>query len=79
MDQENKITRCEPAPQVQEGRHRPLLLPPEMIDVEQPSDLLIRWRVIRKRRWAVLTIFLILDTVVLIVTLKQKPNNRAGA
>ena len=44
-----------------------------------PPDLLAYWRVLRKHRWIVLTLFFVLFTVVLVGTLNQKPTYRAKA
>lgn len=51
----------------------------EMIEREEPPSLLAHWRVLRKRRWTVLTVLIVLFTVVLIGTLKQKPIYQAQA
>ena len=49
------------------------------IELEKAPDLLVYWKVIRKRRWTVLTAFIVLFAVVLAGTLKQKPVYRAKA
>jgi capsular exopolysaccharide synthesis family protein len=51
----------------------------ETIEREEPPSLLAHWRVLRKRRWTVLTVLFVLFTVVLIGTLKQKPIYQAQA
>ncbi len=48
-------------------------------DVEQPPNLVLGWRVIRKRRGTVFTAFSVLFGVVLIGSLIQKPVYRAKA
>jgi succinoglycan biosynthesis transport protein ExoP len=47
--------------------------------MEKPPDLLAWWRVIRKRRWTVLTAFSVLFAAVLAGSLKEKPVYRAKA
>src|SRR6202521_3919307 len=45
--------------------------------MEKPPDLLAWWRVIRKRRWTVLTAFSVLFAAVLAGSIKEKPVYRA--
>ena len=47
--------------------------------VEKPPDLLAWWRVIRKRRWTVLTAFSVLFAAVLVGSIKEKPVYQAKA
>jgi len=47
--------------------------------MEKPPDLVLAWRIIRKRRWTVLTAFAVLFGIVLVGTLLQKPVYRAKA
>jgi succinoglycan biosynthesis transport protein ExoP len=47
--------------------------------MEKPPELLAWWRVIRKRRWTVLTAFSVLFVAVLIGSIKEKPLYRAKA
>ncbi|MGH9804832.1 MAG: GumC family protein, partial [Candidatus Acidiferrales bacterium] len=80
MEADDKIQRIEPGARALEARPaRPLVTPYETIQLEETPDLLAYWRVIRKRRWTILTIFLVLFTLVLIGTLKMKPIYRARA
>lgn len=79
MDEENKIERYEPAARALEPRRPTLPAHYQTVEMEEAPDLLAYWRVIRKRRWTILTIFSVLFTVVLIGTLKQKPIYRATA
>jgi len=51
-------------------------LPPK---TEQPPDLLAWWRVVRKRRWTVLTAFGVLFVTVLVGSTYEKPLYRAKA
>ena len=47
--------------------------------MEKPPDLLAWWRVIRKRRWTVLTAFSVLFATVLVGSFKEKPVFQARA
>jgi succinoglycan biosynthesis transport protein ExoP len=47
--------------------------------MEKPPDLLAWWRVIRKRRWTILTAFSVLFVTVLAGSIKEKPIYRAKA
>jgi uncharacterized protein involved in exopolysaccharide biosynthesis len=47
--------------------------------MEKPPDLLAFWRLIRKRRWTILTAFSLLFAIVVVGTLKEKPVYRATA
>ncbi len=47
--------------------------------MEKPPDLLAWWRVIRKRRWTVLTAFSMLFVAVLVGSIEEKPVYRAKA
>jgi polysaccharide biosynthesis transport protein len=47
--------------------------------MEKPPDLVMAWRIIRKRRWTILTAFGVLFGIVLVGTLLQKPVYRAKA
>ena len=47
--------------------------------MEKPPDLVAWWRVIRKRRWTVLTAFSVLFVAVLVGSIKEKPVYRAKA
>jgi succinoglycan biosynthesis transport protein ExoP len=47
--------------------------------MEKPPDLLAWWRVIRKRRWTVLTAFSVLFAAVLVGSIKEKPVYQAKA
>lgn len=47
--------------------------------MERPPDLLAWWRVIRKRRWTMVTAFAVLFVVVLVGSIYEKPVYRAKA
>ncbi len=47
--------------------------------MEKPPDLLAWWKVIRKRRWTVLTAFSVLFVTVLVGSIEEKPVYRAKA
>ncbi len=79
MDEENKIERKESAAPVSE-RPRPASGSPyETAETEETLDLFAYWRVIQKRRSSIIFIFIVLLSVVLIVTLLQTPVYRATA
>lgn len=48
-------------------------------EMERPPDLLAFWRMIRKRRWTILTAFSVLFAIIVVGTLKEKPVYRATA
>ena len=77
-DNNNKIEVFKPGEPLLE-RRRPPPAPARIVEIEKAPDLLAYWKVIRKRRWTVLTAFTILFAVVLVETLKQKPVYRAKA
>jgi len=52
---------------------------PDALEMQEAPHLLDYWRVLRKRRWTVLSVFFLIFTLVLIGTLKQKPVYRAKA
>jgi len=79
VEPENKIQIYEPAAGSLERARPALLLRPEKAEMRESPDLLAYWRVIRKRRWTIVTLFSVLFTIVLLGTLKQKPIYRARA
>jgi len=60
-------------------RRRAALASAKIVEFERAPDLLAYWKVIRKRRWTVLTAFTVLFVVVLVGTVNQKPVYRAKA
>jgi succinoglycan biosynthesis transport protein ExoP len=60
-------------------RRRAALASAKIVEFERAPDLFGYWKVIRKRRWTVLTAFTVLFVVVLVGTLNQKPVYRAKA
>jgi succinoglycan biosynthesis transport protein ExoP len=79
VDEPSKIQRYHPAPVVRErpGSEQPGSY--DTLEMEGAPDLLVYWRVIRKRQWTILVIFAVIFSVVLIGTLRQKPVYRAVA
>jgi len=75
----NKIQIYEPVAGTLERARPAPLLRPETVEMRESPDLLAYWRVIRKRRWTIVTLFSVLFTIVLLGTLKQKPIYRARA
>ena len=77
MEEENQLERYAPAAL---ARRRPAAVrPSDTIEMEEAADLRAYGRLLRKRRWTVLTLFFVLFTLVLIGTLKQRPLYRAAA
>jgi len=77
MEEETQLERYAPATL---ARRRPAaVVPSETIEMEEAADLRAYARLLRKRRWTVLTLFFVLFTLVLLGTLKQKPLYRAAA
>src|SRR6266567_3820456 len=74
----NQIEVFKPGEPLLERRRTPHA-PARIVEIEKAPDLLAYWKVIRKRRWTVLTAFIVLFGVVLVGTLKQKPIYRAKA
>lgn len=79
MDEEDKIQRYEPTSRSLERPTPAQLIRYETVEMEEERDLFAYWRVIRKRRWTVLTTFSVVFVLVLIGTLNQTPKYRAKA
>ncbi len=77
MSEENRIEIYEPAATALERRRSAPLGPWEASEARETEDLRAYWRVIRKHRWTIFSIALLIFVVVLIATLKQKPVYRA--
>ncbi|MCL5287485.1 MAG: polysaccharide biosynthesis tyrosine autokinase [Acidobacteria bacterium] len=71
MARETQIERVVPAGL--ERRAAAVPAPVQTLEVEAAPDLLAYWSVLHKRRWMVLTVFVIFVAVVLLGTLKQRP------
>jgi polysaccharide biosynthesis transport protein len=76
---ESKIQLFEPARSKLERLRPELLEPYQIADAEEGPDLRAYWGIIKKRRWTILSILAITFTVVLIVTVREKPIYRAEA
>ncbi len=72
MDHETQIERVEAAA-LERRAPRYIGAPLQMLEMEAAPDLLAYWSTLHKRRWMVLTVFVIFVAVVLLGTLKQKP------
>ncbi len=79
MDETNKTETYEAVAITEERRPPALPTSYESGEEEGTIDLLAYLRVIRKRRWTILTIFVTLVAVVFVWTLMQKPIYRATA
>ena len=77
MGQDDKIELYEPVMASFERKRAELTQPYEVLEAEQGPDLRAYWRIIKKRRWTVVTILAVVLTLVLIATIKQKPVYRA--
>jgi succinoglycan biosynthesis transport protein ExoP len=77
-DNSNKMEVFKPGEPLLERRRAPHASA-RIVEIEKAPDLLAYWKVIRKRRWTVLTAFTLLFGVVLVETLKQQPIYRAKA
>jgi succinoglycan biosynthesis transport protein ExoP len=78
MHTENRIEIFEPGPRLIDRRRREALATLESEQGESPN-FLSYWTVLRKRRWTVLAILLVVFTFVLIATLKETPLYEAKA
>jgi polysaccharide biosynthesis transport protein len=67
------------APRDVHVERRPALSGSFRVRIEKPPNLVAWWRVIRKRRWTILTAFLALFMTVLVGSLAEKPVYRAKA
>ncbi len=79
MSEDNAIKVYEPSPRSLERLRVPPTVHPETLEMAESANLLAYWRVLRKRRWTILTIVFVLFTIVLLGTLKQKPIYEAKA
>ncbi|MBI4459022.1 MAG: polysaccharide biosynthesis tyrosine autokinase [Acidobacteria bacterium] len=70
---EGMIERYEPAQHALARPEAPVPVTYETVETEETPELLAYWAVIRKRRWTIMTLLLVVFTLVLIWTLKQKP------
>ena len=77
-DDSNKIDVFRPNEKHLERRHS-AQASRNIVEMEKAPDFLAYWKVIRKRRWTVITAFTVMFGVALIGTLKQKPIYRAKA
>lgn len=75
---QNKIEVFTPRQVQVEGR-RPMQGRFRPARTEKPPDLLAWWKVIRKRRWTVLTAFSVMFVTVLVGSIKERPMYRAKA
>jgi succinoglycan biosynthesis transport protein ExoP len=78
-EQETKIQRYEPSPKSLDRLRALRAIRPATLDMQESTSLLSYWRVLRKRRWTVLTVLTVLFTVVLVGTLKERPIYQTGA
>lgn len=79
MVDENKIELYKAVPGNLERHGAPLLCSDEVAEAEEGADLRVYWRIVRKGLWTIVSILLLVFSLVLIATLKQKPVYRAKA
>jgi succinoglycan biosynthesis transport protein ExoP len=79
MENENKIEVLTPNNGTLERRPRALPVFPEIVQIDQESYLLNSWGILRKRRWSILIVFLVVFALTMIWTLRQKTVYRANA
>jgi len=77
--EESKIQLYEPVRSRLERLRPELTEPYQSEEAADGRDLRAYWRTIRKRRWTVLSIVLVIFTIASIMTWKQKPIYRADA
>jgi polysaccharide biosynthesis transport protein len=74
-----KIQRYEPSPKSLERLRALRAIRPATLDMQESTSLLSYWRVLRKRRWTILTVLAVLFTLVLVGTLRETPIYQSGA
>src|SRR5690242_20068385 len=79
LENEKKIQIVEPVPHDLERQRPGPMVSLERLEEEQGPDLLAYWRVFKKRRWTIATIFVVIFSGVMLWTLKQEPVYRAKA
>lgn len=79
MEDAVQIRKYEPSGRALERLRSAGLARAETLEMKESPPLLAYWRLLRKRRWTILTVFFVLFTVVLLGTVKQKPIYRANA
>ena len=79
MESENRIKLYEPTRKNLDRIRAASPARAETLEMQEAPHLLAYWRVLRKRRWTILTVFFLIVTLVLIGTLKQNPIYRAKA
>src|SRR5215467_8959603 len=77
--EESKIQLYEPVRSRLERLRPELTEPYQREEAADGTDLRAYWRTVRKRRWTVLSIVLVIFTIASIMTWKQKPVYRADA
>ena len=78
LDHEAKIQRYEPSPKSLDRLRAMRASRPATLDMQESTSLLSYWRVLRKRRWTVVTVLTVLFVVVLVGTLRETPIYQSG-
>jgi len=79
MDKENKVELLLPNNGALERRSRALPVIPEIVEIDQESNLLNCWRVLRNRRWTILVVLFLVFALTAIWTARQRTIFRANA
>ena len=70
MQQETNIESYQPAGASFERRHAELTKPYEALDPEDRLNLRAYWRILKTRRWTILSVVAVVLTLVLIATIR---------
>jgi len=79
VEKENKLALYEPIPANLESRGPRALSPYEIGEAEEGPNIRAYWQIIRKHLWTIITALLVIVSLGLLATLKQKPVYRAQA
>jgi succinoglycan biosynthesis transport protein ExoP len=77
VEEKEQIERLEQIPSAVKHRRGAVLSPMERGDEKEEMDLREYWHVFRKRRWTILSVVLVIFTITLIGTIKERPVYRA--
>lgn len=77
VEKKDNIELYDPATSALEHRRAEIFSATDATDIEESLDLRAHWRVLKKRRWTILSILAAIFTIALVATLKEKPVYRA--
>ena len=78
MEEDDELALYEPTPAILASQRARTLSPYEIVDTGDGPDVLAYWRVIRKRIWTIVSALLVILSMGLLITVKQKPVYRAN-